>query len=177
MSQKFQQWFTKKLTVGSYPYHENVGFSPKLYDVIINVSDEYYPEIDENHTRTRLCQVHWFAMSEFKKDMGLNSIYAAIIILWYAEQKGDNVYLHCHSGSNRSWTVAAAYYFFRTGAHLDKSTKRGYINKLHQNCAEGMLPPILEMERFLLAVREDLKDDKMKNGILSMAKVNTIVNF
>lgn len=177
MSQKFAHWFENKLTVGSYPYKVNVAFDMIKYDVIINVSDEYYPGIDEVHARTRLCQVHWFAMSEFKKDMGLNAIFQSIIILWYAEQKGDSVYLHCHMGNNRSWTVAAAYYFFRTGEHMHRTTRRGYINKLHQNCAEGMLPPIMEMERFLIAVREDLKDDKMKAGILSLAKVNHIVNF
>lgn len=173
---KFQHWFANKLTVGGWPGLVNKSFELRRYSYIINVSDEYY---HEHFKVVALSPVHqyWFPMNEFKKDIGLNSIYAAIIILWQAEQDGDAVYLHCHSGNNRSWTVAAAYYFWRTGEHLLRPTRKGYENKLHQNCAEGYLPPLREMEDFLRAIREDLKEGNMKAGILSLAKVNTIKNF
>lgn len=176
---KFQEWFEKKLVVGSYPYMVNVTFKPKLYDVIINVSDEWYPSIDSKHNEWIRCESHWFPMSEFKKDMGTNSIYGAMVVLWYAEQSDYMVYLHCHSGSNRSWTVAAAYYFLRTGQHLDKPTRKGYVNKLHQNCSEGLLPPLNETENWLNAIKNDLSeaDMKMKIGILTLSKVNHIINF
>jgi len=174
---KFEDWFSAKLTVGSYPYQKNLLFQPKAYDVIINVSDEYYPEIDEQHAKHRLCQVHWFALSEGKRDMGLNSIYMAIIILINAEAKGQTVYLHCHQGHNRSWTVAAAYYYFRTGRHLDKPTRNGSINKMVQNCEKGYLPNINEMQKWLMAIRDDLKLGSMKAGILTLSKINALENF
>jgi len=176
---KFQDWFTKRLVVGSYPYFVNLTFTPNLYDVIINVSDEWYPSVDSKYNEWRRCEYHWFPMSEFKGDMGTNSIYGACVILWYAEQANLTVYLHCHSGNNRSWTVAAAYYYLRTGQHLDRPTRRGYVNKLHQNCAEGLLPPMLETENWLNAIKQDLceGDMKMKAGILTLSKVNHIKNF
>lgn len=173
---KFKEWFEKKLTVGAFPYKVNVAFEVAKYDYVINVSDEYYPDVALGLDR-RGCKQFWFPMSEFKKDMGLNSIYGAMVTMWLAEETGAAVYLHCHSGNNRSWTVAAAYYYFRTGEHLDKSTRRGHVNKLHQNCAEHMLPEIREMEAFLTHVREDLNKDNMKAGILTLAKVNAIHNF
>ena len=173
---KFQAWFSNKLTVGAWPDKVNKSFELRKHRYIINVSDEYYHEYFKVFGLSHVYQF-WFPMNEFKKDMGLNSIYAAIIILWQAEQDGDAVYLHCHSGNNRSWTVAAAYYFWRTGEHLNRPTRRGFVNKLHQNCAEGYLPPMREMEEFLRAIREDVKSNSMTAGMLSLAKVNAIKNF
>lgn len=173
---KFQDWFANKLTIGGWPTRVNKKFELRKYGYIINVSDEYY---HEDYKVMSLSGVHyfWFPMNEFKKDMGLNSIYGAIMILWQAEQDGDPVYLHCHMGSNRSWTVAAAYYFWRTGKHLEKVTRNNHINKLHQNCAEGMLPPLAEMEAFLRHFLEEWKKGQMRAGLLSMAKVSAIKNF
>ncbi len=39
---KFKDWFTKRLEVGAFPYRVNRRFDPDNYDVIINVSDEWY---------------------------------------------------------------------------------------------------------------------------------------
>lgn len=171
---KFKSWFETKLTVGPYPGEKLEKWFIGDYDYIINVSDEWYAGEASMYERV---DYFWFPMSEFKKDMGVNIIYGAIIILSEAEVKGKRVYLHCHSGNNRSWTVASAYYYFRTGTDLDRSTRRGFINKLHQNCAMGVLPPILEMKAWLTAVREDFKNGQMKAGILTLSKVNHIKNF
>lgn len=167
---KFESWFSTRLTIGAFPYMVNKAFNQNKYELVINVSDEYYGISPSE-------PYFWFPMNEWKRDMGLNSIYGAIIVLEHAEQRGWNVYLHCHMGSNRSWTVAAAYYYFRTGRHLDRPTSRGHINKMHQNCADGYLPPLREMEAWITCIREDLKDGRMKAGILGLAKVNALTNF
>lgn len=168
--QKFDHWFTKKLTIGGYPVLVNKEFLPMEQEYIINVSDEFYGVGGSKY-------YFWFPLNEWKRDMGLNSIYGALIIMQMAEAAGDRVYLHCHSGSNRSWTVAAAYHYFRTGRHLVRETRSGDMNKLLQNCRAGYLPPQKEMEAWINCIREDLKDGKMKAGILGLAKVNALTNF
>lgn len=118
---KFKAWFDSRLRVGCLPQNAK-GWNSSDYDCIINVSDEHYPLLGIISSKQ---QYYWFPMSEQKKDMGLNSIYGAIIVLCTAEVIGGSVYLHCHSGSNRSWTVACAYYYFRTGEHLLKPDRSG----------------------------------------------------
>lgn len=168
---KFQSWFENYLTVGCIP-HKASDFCAANYRYIINVSDEYYPERVSDRR-----EYFWFPMSEQKRDMGLNSIYGAIYILSLAEANRDSVYLHCHSGNNRSWTVACAYYFFRTGEHLIRPVKSGpHENKLLANCARAYLPPRAEMEALLIEFRNDLSTG-MKPGVLTMAKIKAIKNF
>lgn len=175
-AQKFKDWFANRLTIGAWPGRVNKAFELRKYRYIINVSDEFYHEDYKVFDLSGVRQF-WFAMSEQKKDMGLNSIYSAMVVLWQAEQDCDTVYLHCHSGSNRSWTVAAAYYFMRTGQHLDRPTRSGdHENKLTANCSRGYLPPRAETEAFLRAIWDDLKDG-MKPGILTLGKINTVKNF
>lgn len=173
---KFSSWFGTKLTIGAMPFLVNIVFDINAYDIIINVSDEFYPSNELLYYRKGIVS-HWFPMSEQKRDIGLNSIFAAIIIMWHAEQENKRVYLHCHSGSNRSWTVAATYYYYRSGSHMTKPTRNGHLNKLLQNCAEAYLPPVGEMEAWIKAVRKDFDDGKMKAGILTLSKINTLVNF
>jgi len=45
---KFKEWFEKKLIVGAFPYTQNEQFSGADYDIVINVSDEFYHKF-HNH--------------------------------------------------------------------------------------------------------------------------------
>jgi len=120
---KFKQWFDHKLEVGAYPNPEMAEWRAEDYAYVINVSGAWYAGEAPMYHQTRY---FWFPMSEGKKDMGMNSIYGALVILWEAERRNDRVYLHCHSGSNRSWTVAAAYHYLRTGTHWTDRLRAGH---------------------------------------------------
>ena len=173
---KFDHWFKEKLIVGAFPYKEEEHFNAFRYKYVINVSDEWYPEV-EGRLHAAKCRTYWFAMSEQRRDMGLNSIYCAMVVLRQAEREGEYVYLHCHAGTNRSPTVQAAYHYFRTGSHMMQELRSvGFINKLDANCSRGYLPPMAEMEKFLRAIAEDLKGP-MLPGTLTMAKIHHIHNF
>lgn len=172
--QKFRAWFTEKLEVGPMPSPQLKDWTAAKYATIINVSDELYfgemPIYERRH-------YWWFPLSEQKRDMGLNSIFAALAVLWEAEQRGERVYLYCHSGSDRSWTVAAAYHYMRTGMHLERPTRSGnYMNKLLANCHRGYLPPQAEMEAWLRYIGKEFLEG-MRPGILTMSKIETVKNF
>lgn len=190
---KFAEWFLKKLTVGRFPSLQWIK-EHSYYDIFINVSDEPYPpelsidppkvdvsiplqqhEVIDNYQRARV-RYHWFPMNEKKKDVGLNSIYAACVILYYCELKNKSVYLHCHSGVNRSPTVQQAYYYMRKGEHLE-SKREGYVNELLASCSRGYLPPKAEMEKFLNALMLALKKGESMGGQLCKIKKETINNF
>jgi hypothetical protein len=173
MAQKFKEWFEKKLTVGGFPYKVNQRFEAKDYDIVINVSDEWYL-VYEQMIRECFTSHYWFPMNESKKDIGLNSIYGAMVILRFAENRNLSVYLHCHAGVNRSEIVRAAYYFMRTNKQIE--TQQGtYINKLVAACSRGYLPPKAEMESFLGHVASNIKN--MQGGILDVCKIESINNF
>ncbi len=120
-------------------------------------------------------------MNECKRDIGLNSIYGAMVVLFTAEKTNSKVYLHCHAGVNRSQTVRAAYYYLRTGHHYDPEIKRGFINQLYANCTRGYLPPMAEMESFLnqinIKLNTDLQQRQLMGGFLDTAKIEAINNF
>lgn len=171
----FNKWFDSKLEVGSFPFMNNGRFEPKEYDYVINVSDEFYIE-HYMPIITVGVNYHWFPMNEAKKDAGLNSIYAAMVILHLAESKNKRVYLHCHAGVNRSPTIAAAYYYMRTGEHQQKDTNT-YANRLLAMCARCYLPPKSEMEKFLSLLGDRLNKNGMNGGMLDKIKLQTINNF
>lgn len=177
---KFKEWFTRNLIVGGFPYENNSQFNVTEYDYVINVSDEYYT----NHHLLLIVNnimSFWFPMNECKKDIGLNSIYGAMVILFQAEKNNCKVYLHCHAGVNRSQTVRAAYYYMRTGQHYEAELRRGFINQLYANCSRGYLPPMAEMEKFLneigMKLNSDLQKRKLMGGMLDDIKINSINNF
>lgn len=175
----FRHWFAENLIIGGFPYLVNERFEAKDFGYVINVSDEFY-HLYQSKLLADRCQTFWFPMNESKKDVGLNSIYGAIRILWLAENQNKKVYLHCHAGINRSMTVRAAYYFLRTGQQLEEeNNSRGYINDLVAMCHRGYLPPKKEMEKFLhqLGVKLDDTDGDLKGGELDKIKINTINNF
>lgn len=172
---KFTDWFKDKLTVGSFPFMNNEHINAIDYDYVINVSDEFY---HQHHIPLTVagCKTFWFPMNECRKDVGLNSIYGAICIMWLAEKENKRVYLHCHAGVNRSQSVKAAYYFVRTGEQLQED-QQGYMNRLLAMCGRGYLPPKAETEKFLTYLGKQLTADNMMGGLLDECKIETIHNF
>ena len=174
---KFQEWFDKNLVVGAFPILNNEFYNSKDYDYVINVSDEYYNDIfDKIRNHNLYIKSFWFPMNEVKKDVGLNSIYGAMVILFEAEKQNKKVYLHCHAGVNRSKCVQAAYYYMRTGKQLEVETN-GYINRFVAMCSRGYLPPKTEAEKFITEVGKQLQANNMMGGILDHCKLETINNF
>lgn len=172
---KFKDWFDKKLIVGSFPIMNNSTFEKNDYDVIINVSDEYYRKYHFQNS-------FWFPMGEVKRDVGLNSMYGAMCILFEAEKNNKSVYLHCHAGVNRSRSVQSAYYFMRTGEHLESDRRDyGFINRLVAMCGRGYLPPKAEMESFLtklgLMLNGTCQENELMGGQLDSIKLDSIKNF
>lgn len=174
---KFKDWFDNKLLVGAFPYTQNNFFKPKHFDIVINVSDEFYSEY---HDLIVMGKLHnfWFPMNECKRDIGLNSIYGAMIILYNAELKQKRVYLHCHAGVNRSRIIEACYYYMRTGKQLETNTN-GFINRLCASCTRGYLPPLSEMQNFLRLLGKylELYGGKLLGCSLDEIKLETIRNF
>jgi len=180
---KFKEWFETKLIVGAFPHEDNRQFRAADYDYVINVSDEYYPT-HQSWLSSNVENLFWFPMNEAKKDIGLNSIYGAMVILFQAEKTNSKVYLHCHAGVNRSQTVRAAYYYMRTGSHIKEEAKGVIIlksNQLFWNCSKGYLPSLAEMEKFLngigIKLNSDLQKRKLMGGMLDDIKINSINNF
>ncbi len=172
MNENFNDWFTFDLIVGDFPIIKNCNedFKASLYDVIINVSDEYYANID-SFLKRHGCETFWFPMNERGKDIGINSLYGAMVILFNCEKNRKKVYLHCHSGVNRSQTIRAAYHYMRTGKHFEKATlKNNFKNKLFANCHYGYFPKMNEIEFFLININEKLEKDILSAGDLDKLK-------
>jgi hypothetical protein len=186
---KFSTWFSKKLITGRYPLPQEIRESD--FNVIINVSDEY---IFVNH---KVCmetnkKYFWFPMTEAGNNMGLNSIFGALQILWLCECNNEKVYLHCHAGSNRSVTVAQSYYYMRTCIDFieeqnenkipeedffnlfciteenEKKSMRKMLkrNRIQNNIDSGHLPAKFNFETFLKQCEEAFK--KYEIGEISL---------
>ena len=180
---KFKDWFKFKLHVNRFPLPSEIIESK--YDYIINVSDEYIPQCYDAAVKSGI-KYFWFPLSEISGDMGINSIYGALQILFIAEQENASVLLHCHAGSNRSPTVANAYYFMRTKQHntilnddsddsinewLGIKTKQN--NRLLDNIQSGYLPAIRKFESFLIKCESQFnKDDSNRGGGLDSARLS-----
>lgn len=154
----FTEWFENKLVVGGFPMPREI--EKWDYKYIINVSDEYVGGYQMMALRSGK-SYFWFPMNEIKGDMGVNSIYGALQILWMAEEENAKVYLHCHAGANRSPTIADCYYFMRTKTHRNREDKN---NRLLDNIQSGNLPCITMMERFLSKCEVAFKKDTIASG-------------
>lgn len=195
----FDEWFQQKLTVGRYPIHTEL----KQYDVIINVSDEYIDSLFDTAMEQNI-KYYWFPLNECTSDIGLNSIYGALQILWLAEQRNLSVLLHCHAGVNRSQTVRECYYFLRTGKHFvrprnnetenkeieiesififdseeERKSYRKLVkqNRLFTNIEAGHLPAKYKIETFLKKCAETFLNYEIANGgYLDKIKIETHIN-
>lgn len=122
----FKEWFENNLIIDRYPMPTEIRKSD--FDFVINVSDEFIYSTQLACLETQK-SYFWFPLSEVTgNDMGLNSLYGALQILWYAEENNKKVLLHCHAGRNRSVSVADAYYYMRTGELRVTNTKIIYAN-------------------------------------------------
>lgn len=158
----FKKWFEEKLTVSSFPHKEHVDFSKfkglkivyaykteffSKYAIVINVSD--FSSLDYHDIITMdKALYYWFPLNEIKGDIGLNSIYAALNILYDAYKNNWSVLLHCFNGSNRSKLVAACFHFMITGEHIHQGNPK-YYNRIYSNSAKGKIPLLPDMEQFL----------------------------
>lgn len=170
---------------------------------VINVSDEY---IHANHYAAannvrETVYHHWFPLNECTGHMGLNSLFGALVVLHEAETNNSPVLLHCHAGINRSQMVRAAYYFLRTGRHLEEpernqalarqvnqtfnppieqpENERGELmrpNMLLINCQTSMLPPLVLVEKFLKHLSTRLEETSTmaasRGGLLTQLKLD-----
>ena len=168
----FKDWYNNNLIVGGFPIMVNNRFNLSDFDIVINVSDEWYPDI-EMQLQESFLKTYWFPMNECKSDIGLNSIYGAMIILRRAEERSLRVYLHCHAGVNRSRIVQAAYYFMRTGEHYNKQYA-GFINSLLAACGRNYLPPKKSVEKFLLKLNDEIGKCQKFGGMLDLCKLNNL---
>lgn len=147
--------------------------------VVINVSDTY----DFGFAlmlRDDGITPYWFPMNESKKDIGLNSLYGVLCVLYYCEMRDLSVLVHCDAGENRSPLVVQAYHYMRTGVHAVEDIDNGrWINRLVRACSRGYLPPQAELEKFLSRLMVDLKNSSglVIGGNLDKIKSETIFNF
>lgn len=187
----FLDWFNSRVVIGRYPMPTEI--EKFEFDYVINVSDEYIDSCMKAAMKSGK-RYFWFPLNECRGDMGLNSIYGALQILYIAEQQNAKVYLHCHAGVNRSQTVGDAYFFMRTGTHR---ARRGKNNSNGQEVSVGLRPgeEVVEsnnrllsnidrnhlvgkrtMEKLLLAFQEAFKlDDSMRGGQIDQCKVDANV--
>ena len=179
----FELWFKDDVQVGQFPMPSEI--IDGAFDYVINVSDEYIESFDIAAAKSD-AKYFWFPMNEVFGDIGLNSLYGALQILYIAKQKEANVLVHCKAGANRSQLVADAYYFMRTGKHRpikDKKSRRetnewlgipvgNMSNSLEDNCQLGHLPSIDKVEKFI-ALSDDVfqRQEADKNGKLDEIKL------
>lgn len=185
---KFQEWFDKKLKVSRYPLPDEIKKSGVKY--VINVSCEYISSCQKVCMDNNI-KYFWFPMDEVSGDIGLNSIFGALQILWIAEQEKASVILHCHAGANRSPTVMEAYYFMRTKKHFireisteskelfeemfpDSKNLERQNNRLLNNIEAGHLPAKNKMETFLKKTEEWFLKQEWENDFKTESGLNCV---
>lgn len=184
----FTEWFNAKLKVTRYPLPSEIKESKPKY--VINVSCEYIAS-NQKMCMDNGIKYFWFPMDEVSGDIGLNSLFGALQILWIAEQENAKVILHCHAGANRSPTVMEAYYFMRTKKHLIKEISKEKKetlkkmfpgtdladyknNRLLNNIEMGHLPAKSKMEDFLKKTEEHFLKQDWENDFKTDSGLNTI---
>lgn len=185
---KFQEWFDKKLKVSRYPMPDEIKKSGAKY--VINVSCEYISSCQKVCMDNGI-KYFWFPMDEVSGDIGLNSLFGALQILWIAEQEKASVILHCHAGANRSPTVMEAYYFMRTKKHFireitieskerfekmfpDSKNLERQNNRLLNNIEAGHLPSKNKMETFLKKTEEWFLKQDWENDFKTESGLNSV---
>lgn len=154
---KIKEWINSSLIVARFPVSKEFqeGGIYSDIDVVINVSDEYYPKISDTIIKEGKMPF-FFPMGESGSDMGISSIYGALMALYDAYAMEKRVLLHCQAGANRSPTVKAAFYYLMTNEHLEEISKGSIIltaNRLKDNCGKH-LPELKKMELWLSKCKE-----------------------
>ena len=176
-SEEIKEYIKNMIHVGAYPFINN-NFFPEYngelikYDLIINMSSEWYSDIDLK-IREECNNVYWFPMNETKSDIGLNSIYGAMIVLYNAYKNNQKVYLHCHAGINRSQATLDAFYFMMNGEHRETNTD-GFMNRITRMSGLSYLPPKTEVEVFLKELKNTLDIEYLKPNTLDILKINHV---
>lgn len=164
-------WIKNMVTCYSFPYRNNPFFEAKKYQTVINVSDEFYGNVNDKIVEAGV-RSFWFPLNEeCRKDVGVNSIYGAMIILHHSEKKNERVYVHCNAGVHRSKLIHDCYFFMRLGAHFIR--EEGNYNRLVEDCKNGNLPELSKMEYFLRELNNWLETYKGEplGGILDHLKL------
>lgn len=152
-----EKWVQEKLKVCGYPVFTELqeGKIYSKYEIILNVSDEFW--LDYSSDIRKLGKDYfWFPMGECEKDMGINSMFGALQVMYAAYKANKHVLLHCHAGANRSPTIANAFIFMMTSEHKSIKTTRSdnmEYNMLLHNIGKH-LPEKEQMEKWLLACKE-----------------------
>lgn len=162
----FKDWYKEKLKVTRYPVLNEIKEPNGIYkdvQVFINVSDEYWMEYSNKFWESGK-QNHWFPLGENAKDMGLNSIFGALQVMYLSFIRNYSTLIHCHAGINRSQTVKACFHYMMTGEHSPEDETKN-INMLKHN-ADKHLPSISKMEAWLKACKEAFDNpDKFLGGM------------
>ena len=165
-------WFENNVIIRDFPVPGEIEKSK--VDIIINVSDEWIEGCSTVATQSGK-EYHWFPLNECFGVMGLNSIFAAMQIMYIAEENNKKVMVHCHAGANRSQLIGDCYYYMKSGEHrpvkkmptklreelnewlgLPKDHE-SELNQLQSNSELQHLPPLDNMERFLGAMPEQFE--------------------
>ncbi len=189
--ENFKKWFNNKLEIGPM-IHEPInkmGVNIMNHNVIINVCD--FSNFDYAK-QFNLSQYYWFPINETHKEIGLNSIYAALWTLMQSYERDLTVYLHCYSGRNRSKLIGALFYWMMTGEDLNaptygarnqydtgKTALISYKNRFEYNCAIGAIPCEEDMKSWLLYLKETFQNGygNKSVGIIDYSRMKFFPNW
>ena len=145
------------ITVSRFPVSKEIEGIYKDYNVIINVSDEFYLGMSEKIMKEGKLN-YYFPMGECGDSMGLNSMFGALQVLYqvYTWNPEWKALIHCQAGLNRSPTIKSAFYYMMVGEHeeISKIKNDRWYNRLIDNCEQEYLPPIEKTKLFLSKCKE-----------------------
>ncbi len=145
----FEIWFRDYLKISGYPFELLSKKEKQEFDVVINVSDEFY--YNENEVLSKQGYVClYFPLAQSSRDMGVVSLFGALTALYQCYFRNKRVLLHCRKGGNRSQMVRAAFYYMMKAKHFELD---GYRNMLLHNCQTNHLPDVGKMENWLKRCR------------------------
>lgn len=147
----FHEYFESHIKVSRFPMIREFSTLYKGIEVVVNVSDEYYAPYGSAVMGMGV-EYHWLPMGETGKDMGMNSIFAALNVMYQSYLNDKKVLLHCHAGANRSPTVQACFYYMMTDEHFADNTNKKRDNMLNYNIGRH-LPNREYMENWLKKCR------------------------
>lgn len=154
----------KNITVSRYPLPSEIAKSD--FEVIINVSDEYIDSC-QKAAKSKGIDYFWFPLSEVTQ-MGLNSIYGALQILYIAHSENKKVLLHCHAGACRSVLVYELFAFLINGAFSQDA------KVVYECISENVLPNIENIKIFLCECKAAFEQEiAQKGGCLDAAKITS----